>query len=58
MTKRMKTRFSPALTRLREEDPSFVVERNDETHQTLLGGQGEMQLNIVMAKLKDLFWRR
>ena len=43
------------LTRLREEDPSFVVERNDETHQTLLGGQGEMQLNIVIAKLKDRF---
>ncbi len=43
------------LSRLREEDPSFVVERNDETHQTLLGGQGEMQLNIVMAKLKDRF---
>ena len=43
------------LTRLREEDPSFVVERNDETQQTLLGGQGEMQLNIVMAKLKDRF---
>lgn len=43
------------LTRLREEDPSFVVERNDETHQTLLGGQGEMQLNIVMSKLKDRF---
>lgn len=43
------------LTRLSEEDPSFVVERNDETHQTLLGGQGEMQLNIVMAKLKDRF---
>ncbi len=43
------------LNRLREEDPSFVVERNNETHQTLLGGQGEMQLNIVMAKLKDRF---
>ncbi|MCI9598626.1 MAG: elongation factor G [Firmicutes bacterium] len=43
------------LTRLKEEDPSFVVERNNETHQTLLGGQGEMQLNIIMAKLKDRF---
>lgn len=43
------------LSRLREEDPSFVVERNNETHQTLLGGQGEMQLNIIMAKLKDRF---
>ena len=46
------------LTRLREEDPSFVVERNDETHQTLLGGQGEMQLNIVMAEAERPFWRR
>lgn len=43
------------LTRLKEEDPSFVVERNNETHQTLLGGQGEIQLNIIMAKLKDRF---
>ena len=43
------------LSRLKEEDPSFVVERNNETHQTLLGGQGEMQLNIIMAKLKDRF---
>ncbi|MEG0830140.1 MAG: elongation factor G [Anaerovoracaceae bacterium] len=43
------------LNRLREEDPSFVVERNSETHQTLLGGQGEMHLNIIKAKLKDRF---
>ena len=43
------------LAKLREEDPSFVIERNNETHQTLLGGQGEIQLNIIMAKLKDRF---
>ena len=43
------------LNRLMEEDPSFVLERNNETHQTLLGGQGEMQLNIIKAKLKDKF---
>ena len=45
------------LARLREEDPSFVVERNNETHQTLLGGQGDIQLGIILAKLKDRFWR-
>lgn len=44
-----------ALAKLREEDPSFAIERNNETHQTLIGGQGEMQLNIMMAKLKDRF---
>ena len=43
------------LARLREEDPSFVVERNNETHQTLLGGQGDIQLGIILAKLKDRY---
>lgn len=43
------------LHRLMEEDPSFVLERNTETHQTLLGGQGEQQLNVIVAKLKDKF---
>jgi elongation factor G len=43
------------LHRLMEEDPSFILERNNETHQTLLGGQGEQQLNVIVAKLKDKF---
>ena len=43
------------LHKLMEEDPSFVLERNVETHQTLLGGQGEIQLNIITSKLKDKF---
>lgn len=43
------------LNKLMEEDPSFKLERNVETHQTLLGGQGEIQLNIITAKLKDKF---
>lgn len=43
------------LAKLREEDPSFVIERNSETKQTLLGGQGEIQLGVIMAKLKDRF---
>jgi len=43
------------LNRMREEDPSFVVERNSEVSQTLLGGQGEIQIGIITAKLKDRF---
>ena len=43
------------LGRLREEDPSFIVERNIETSQTLLGGQGEIQIGILISKLKDRF---
>ena len=43
------------LHKLMEEDPSFVLERNVETHQSLLGGQGEIKLNIITSKLKDKF---
>ena len=43
------------LKKLMEEDPSFIVERNSETHQMLIGGQGEIQINIITAKLKDKF---
>jgi elongation factor G len=48
-------KVSSGLNKLMEEDPSFVLERNIETHQTLLGGQGEQQLNIITSKLKDKF---
>ncbi len=48
-------KMGTGLAKLREEDPSFVVERNSETHQTLLGGQGDIQLGVILAKLKDRF---
>ena len=48
-------KMSTGLAKLREEDPSFVVERNTETRQTLLGGQGDIQLGVILAKLKDRF---
>ena len=33
-----------ALHRLQEEDPTLVVRRDDETHQTVLSGTGEAHL--------------
>ena len=53
--KKQEDKVFSGLARLREEDPSFVIERNAETRQTLLGGQGEQQLNIIKDKLKDRF---
>ncbi|MDR1068618.1 MAG: elongation factor G [Clostridiales Family XIII bacterium] len=47
-------KISGGLHKLHEEDPSFSVERNSETAQTLLGGQGEIQISIITAKLKEL----
>jgi elongation factor G len=41
------------LGKLREEDPSFSLTRNSDTAQTLLGGQGEIQIGIITSKLKE-----
>lgn len=43
------------LTRLNEEDPTFKVEKNLETNQTLLYGIGEMHIDVIGAKLKNKF---
>jgi elongation factor G len=44
-----------ALHRLQDEDPVLVVRRDDETHQTLLGGSGETHLAIVTERLSRKF---
>ncbi len=48
-------KISAALQRLQEEDPTLSVERNGETHQTLLSGLGEMHLDVIMERLKRKF---
>ncbi|MFT4445495.1 elongation factor G [Parvimonas sp. G1967] len=48
-------KISQALHKLHEEDPSFVSERNVETKQHLIGGQGNVQLQIVLDKLKNAY---
>ncbi len=48
-------KLSTGFARLTEEDPSLTLQRNKETRQTLVGGQGESQINIALAKLKDKY---
>ena len=48
-------KLAPALHRLTEEDPALVVERVDETRQTLLRGTGETHLQITLEKLTRKF---
>ncbi len=43
------------LRRLQEEDPALVVERVDETHQTILRGTGETHLAIACERLQRKF---
>ena len=48
-------KLSTGFARLTEEDPSLVLQRNKESRQTLVGGQGESQINIALSKLKDKY---
>lgn len=48
-------KIGTSLNKLTDEDPSFVVERNSETKQLLIGGQGNVQLTVVVDKLKNRF---
>ena len=44
-----------ALQRLQAEDPALVVERNEETRQTLLRGVGETHLAVSLERLSRKF---
>ncbi len=48
-------KIGSSLQKLIEEDPTFIIERNSETKQLLIGGQGNMQLAVIKDKLKNAF---
>jgi len=50
-TKADQDKLSEALGKLAVEDPSFRVHTNEETGQTLIGGQGELHLEIIVDRL-------
>jgi elongation factor G len=43
------------LARLAEEDPTFRVNTDDETGQTIISGMGELHLEIIVDRLKREF---
>ena len=43
------------LNRLAEEDRSFTISKNPDTGETLVGGQGEVHLDVIQKKLKSKF---
>ena len=48
-------KISSGLQRLQEEDPTFKMEINSETRQSLISGVGEQHLDIIVSKLKSKF---
>jgi len=50
-TKADQQKIGMALTKLSQEDPTFVVESDSETGQTILSGMGELHLEILVDRL-------
>ena len=43
------------LTRLMDEDPAFALINDPETKQTLIKGQGEQHIDVIVSKLKNKY---
>jgi elongation factor G len=48
-------KISTAMHRLEEEDPTIKYHRDPQTHELLLAGQGQMHIEVTVAKLKRRF---
>ena len=44
-----------AIQKLAEEDPTFTVRLDEETGQTVIGGMGELHLDIIVDRMKREF---
>jgi elongation factor G len=48
-------RLGEALQKLTEEDPTFIVNQNEETGQTVISGMGELHLDVLVTRLTREF---
>ena len=54
-TRGQEDKIAQGLSRLNEEDPTFTVNNNAETHQMVLSGAGDIQIDVLVSKLKSRF---
>ena len=54
-TRGQEDKIAQGLARLNEEDPTFTLVNNGETHQMVLSGTGDMQMDVLVSKLKSRF---
>jgi len=50
-----KKKLSDSLEMLRKQDPTFTATENEETGQTLIGGMGELHLEVIQHRLERDF---
>ena len=54
-TRGQEDKIAQGLNRLNEEDPSFYTVNNAETHQMVLYAAGDIQVDVLVSKLKSRF---
>ena len=54
-TKADEDKLGTALNKLVEEEPTLLLKRDDETHQTVLSGVGDTAIDVAIAKLHDRY---
>jgi elongation factor G len=54
-TKSDQEKLATAIQKLAEEDPTFRVEQDEETSQTVISGMGELHLDILVDRMKREF---
>lgn len=54
-TKADQEKMGVALGKLAQEDPSFRVKTDEETGQTIIGGMGELHLDIIIDRMRREF---
>ncbi len=54
-TKNDQDKLATAIQRLAEEDPTFHVRGDEETGQTIIGGMGELHLEVLVDRMKREF---
>ncbi len=54
-TKADQEKMGVALGKLAQEDPSFRVRTDEETGQTIIGGMGELHLDIIVDRMRREF---
>ncbi|GAA1154163.1 elongation factor G [Ornithinicoccus hortensis] len=54
-TKGDQEKLSTAIQKLAQEDPTFTVRQDEETGQTVIGGMGELHLDILVDRMRREF---
>ena len=54
-TKADQEKLGTAIQKLAEEDPTFTVQLDEETGQTVIGGMGELHLDVMVDRMKREF---